>query len=260
VFTLDEQTGEVLFGDGVRGALPRGEAVIAAMARTRGEGGNIAPGRITELDGLPVTQPEQARGGAARESVAEALARTVASRRQAVTAADIEQIVLETPGIRVERAKAFAGPEQVEAGSPRIVLIAVKTASGAPTAEDARRIRAHLEPFRLVCREFTIVAPERVRVDISLELRALPHGPGFVPDLECAVREYFAANCAGFGAAIRPARVQAAAGERAGVLEVRRCAISAYGNARRLADGSVILPPGALAELRNVGIYVSGAE
>ncbi len=261
---LDCETGELTFGDGVRGAMPCGNVAVEAMALTRGAGGNIAPGRITGVEtsagALPVRQPEAAYGGAARESVAQALTRMLASQRQAVTAADIEQLVRETPGVRTGRVRAFAEGTAPAAGAPRTVTVAVQPLDGATLGDDEKRhIKAHLEPYRLVCHNFAIVAPETVRVDISLELRALPRGAGFATGLERDVRLWFDKHCGGFGAKIRPAQIQAFLNARPEVREVTRCTLRATGNARTDVDGDITLPPGALAELGEVALRIVDA-
>ena len=155
-YTLNEETGEILFGDGINGAIPSGNVTVMTMVVTRGAGGNIAPNRITILNGFGVSQPEAAKGGAAKESIAEALARSRRERRQAATARDIEQIVLETPELSPEHVRVFMDDTVPKIGEPRVINISVKLKSGILDEDAKRRIIEHLEPYRLVCRDFRI--------------------------------------------------------------------------------------------------------
>jgi hypothetical protein len=258
-YTLNAETGEVTFGDGYRGRLPCGEAIITHLTLTRAAGGNIAPNRISELDGLPVSQPNPAEGGASHETAAEALARARRSHRQAVTAADIERLVSETPGLAVERVRAFTDGEAPKSGKSRVVCIAVKLRDRDLTEDDKAKIIAHAEPYRLVCRDFRIMAPEIVRVGLTLELRAKPHGVGFQEEAEESLRAYFADRYGGFGEKIRLGEFRAFAGNIPEVLEVSRCALRAHGDTRTDADGDISVAPGALAILGEVNIRLTDA-
>jgi hypothetical protein len=258
-YALDDETGEITFGDGVHGFMPKGEVIVTAMAITRGAGGNIAPMRLTELAGLPVSQPEAAEGGAARETISEALTRARENRRRAVTARDIEQIVLETPGLDLERVRAFTLDKQPGLGEPREIRVAVKFKAGVAVADaDAEsRILGRLEPYRLVCREFRVISPEYVRVDLSLEIRAKQRAENFKEKLENSLREFFAERYGGFGTGIRVAEIRAFAATAPEVLEASRCALRAYGGAKTDAAGDIFLSPGALAEFGDVDLRIT---
>ncbi|MDR1735335.1 MAG: hypothetical protein LBR85_00495 [Oscillospiraceae bacterium] len=161
-FTLDDESGVVSFGDGIRGLAPKGEVRIVSMALTRGEGGNITSGQLTEMRVgerlLTLVQEKPAQGGARRESPGETLTRMEEERRQAVTAEDIRLLVLETPGTRVEDARVFAPENRPGGGRPRIIVIAAKVRGAALAEEHKRAIRLHLEPYRLAGFDFAIRA------------------------------------------------------------------------------------------------------
>jgi predicted phage baseplate assembly protein len=258
-YVLDDETGEITFGDGIHGLMPKGEVLITAMAVTRGAGGNIAPMRLTELAGLPVSQPEAAEGGAARETIFEALTRARENRRRAVTAKDIEQIVLETPGLDLERVRAFTARKRPGLGEPREISIAVKLKAGVADADAESQILSRLEPYRLVCREFRVISPEYVRIGLSLEIRAKPRAENFKEELENSLRKFFAERYGGFGTGIRVAEIRAFAAAAPDVLEAPRCTLRAYGGAKTDAAGDIFLSPGALAELGDVDLRITDA-
>ncbi len=80
VYRLDRSAGQVIFGDGERGAVPEPGMAVRAWYRTGGgERGNVAPGQLTVLrdpiQGVAVTNPEPATGGHEAEQLAVALRR-----------------------------------------------------------------------------------------------------------------------------------------------------------------------------------------
>lgn len=255
-YILDGETGGIMFGDGIRGAIPRGEVSVAAMTLTRGPGGNIAVKRITDLCGLAVSQPKAAEGGAARESVSDALARAGRERRQAVTAEDIEQIVRETHGLSVEHARAFAAEHDINAGEPRIIHIAVKLRNAIVTDEIKEKIRGHLEQYRLVCRDFNIVEPRTIRVSLSIELRTGLGGTRLREKMETSLRTFFADRFSGFGKTLQISEIRAFAAEMPEVIDVSFCAFRVYGGAKVSADGDVSLAPDSLAILGDVALRI----
>jgi predicted phage baseplate assembly protein len=258
-YTLDDETGEITFGDGVHGFMPKGEAVITSMAITLGVGGNIAPMRLTELDDLPVSQPGAAEGGSARETISEALTRMRKDQRRAVTARDVEQIVLETPGLGAERVRAFAVDKPPRPGEPREIHIAVKLGSGTSVADSEPQILGRLEPYRQVCREFRVISPEYVHIGLSLEIRAKPRAENFKEELENSLRTFFAARYGGFGTKIRVAEIRAFAAAVPEVLEALHCTLRVYGGAKTDAAGNIFLSSGALAELGDVDLRITDA-
>lgn len=257
-FTLNDESGEVKFGDGFCGALPIGEVIVMAMAITRCADGNIAQDRIPALGSLPVLQPHPAKGGAAQETAAQSLARAKLSHRQAVTARDIEELVAETPGIEAEDVSVFE--EGVcETGKPRIIYIAVKLKSGAVSDAVKHCICRHLEPYRLACRDFRIIQPTVARVALIVEARGGPRSKGFVGELEQSIKDYFQNNLSGFGAEIRVSLLRAHIAKRPEILAVTTCSLRGYGGARVEAGGDICLSPGTYARLDELSIRIIDA-
>ena len=111
VFVVNAESGEIRFGDGVRGARPPLNAVLRAdYDYGVGNGGNVNAGSITVGPALPagvkVANPIASWGGAAAETSAtgeKQIARYLQHRDRLVNATDFETIVLRTPGVHIGR-------------------------------------------------------------------------------------------------------------------------------------------------------------
>ncbi|HEY6390736.1 MAG TPA: hypothetical protein VIX89_05640, partial [Bryobacteraceae bacterium] len=111
VFALNAESGEIQFGDGMRGSRPPAGAIMrAGYDYSLGAAGNVGPGSINTSAALPpgliVTNPIPSWGGADAQTVAEGekqIARFLQHRDRLVTAADFETITLRTPGVDIGR-------------------------------------------------------------------------------------------------------------------------------------------------------------
>src|SRR5215204_3471762 len=116
-YVLDPETGTVLFGNGMNGRVPQEKESIRARfyRHSEYEKGNIKSGHQWVLDGVPASTPivnrvnsTAASGGRGKESVDETRIRTRAvfhKERAVLTRTDYENLALNTPGLRVARAK-----------------------------------------------------------------------------------------------------------------------------------------------------------
>ncbi len=138
-FLLDPTEGLITFGDGARGRVaPDGALIIARYDATRAEAGNLLANQITRLADTPhnrailrlplgapgasrfeafkkrlagIVNPSPAKGGAAAETLAQAIGRAIESVEKtprAVTLGDYEALALQTAGARLARAEARA--------------------------------------------------------------------------------------------------------------------------------------------------------
>lgn len=118
VYSLDPSSGEIRFGDGIRGMRPAANARIRAASYRYGGGssGNLPSESITTVDAMPgklkVRHEWPTRGGVDRETVAAAERRIPAflsHRDRAVTGDDFAQLTLDNPLRPVARANAIPG-------------------------------------------------------------------------------------------------------------------------------------------------------
>lgn len=268
-FVLDAGVGEVRFGDGVHGRMPRiGEAIRAQSYRWGGGAeGNVPPGAISKVlapadrADMRVTQLLPATGGADGETLEEArvnLPKTLRHNDRAVAAEDFSDLALATPGAGVGRAHTLPRhlPRGHVDGVPGVVSLVILPAwdpehpdEPVPDRETLRKVCAWLEPRRLCTTELYLLPPTYVPVSVAVSVQVKDgHGIETVRRwVELAVRQHLAPlppyGPAGegwpFGRALRVADVMSAANAVEGVdivtgVRLRGDAIDAAGQVRRV--------------------------
>ena len=188
VFTLNAESGEIRFGDGVRGARPAENATLRATYEyAAGSKGNLAPGSITTAVSLPstftVTQRIATWGGADAESVADGekqIARYVQHHDRLVTASDFEAITLRTPGVDIARVEVlpnfhpdFGGGEVP--GAVTLMLVPAhdpeQPDAPLPRARFLEAVCRFLDPRRLVTTEVVLRGPDYQGIWISVGVK-----------------------------------------------------------------------------------------
>ncbi len=184
-YSIDRLTGQVLFGDGVKGMIPpAGTANVVAEYYRIGGGarGNVTSGVITALRTSiahvsGVTNPFPASGGSDQESVDEAKLRgphVIKSRNRAVTAEDYEWLSLQASN-GIARAKCLntIGRE----GEVTVVVVPKQdhrnpdlTVKLVPTTELLRRVTNYLDERRLLTTILHVVRPRYVEISISVDV------------------------------------------------------------------------------------------
>ena len=183
-YTVDMTTGRVRFGDGVNGRIPPdgkdNDNIAIVYCSGGGVRGNVAAGTIDrvakELDGaVTVENMRAASGGEEAETLENAMIGARKDMRtvyRAVTSADYEHLAMNTPGIRVARARAIPGyhPDQKNE-VPGIVTVVVVPKSPYAKPEPSRgflmTVHRHLDRHRLLTTEVFAVAPEYVEVTVA---------------------------------------------------------------------------------------------
>lgn len=193
VYLLDPASGEVRFGDGLRGRRPPAQARVRAAVYRHGGGaaGNLAPGRIQPVPGgrLVLRHEWPTRGGVDAETVAEAERRIPAflnHRDRAVTAEDFSVLARDNPVNPVARAEAVAGffPGAsllaVRRNVPGVVSVFVLppapmafAAAPRPSAGLLGDVHAWLAPRCVIGCELYVLAPQYVRVAIAVALEVV---------------------------------------------------------------------------------------
>jgi predicted phage baseplate assembly protein len=190
VYTLDETTGTITFGDNHFGAIPvpnpaNPTNVVATTYRYGGgAAGNVAVGAIASLQSYvayvaSVTNPVAASGGSDEETQADAVLRAgsdIRSTNRAVTADDFQALSLETPGALVARAQALPLTDPAYLGievpgSVTVIVVphrqvdddpALQTASTTPPIPNQTTLQAvcaWLDQHRLVTTELHVIGP-----------------------------------------------------------------------------------------------------
>lgn len=264
-YTLDEQSGKICFGDGINGAMPKGIIIIASMAFTCGEDGNIAPKMLTELayknKTIKLEQSIAASGGSKKESTADAIVRSRRRIERAVTAEDFAELVSKAPGLMIEKVTAYAGNMNPEnTFEPYRVVVAVKPYGHLARLSAAYReyIRTYLEPFRLAGSEIEVVSPNYVRVDITAEITVYPRSFGIEAVLETGMKEFFTRNYSGFGTEIRRSALRAALAALPNVESLISLSVHSFSSyAHEDLRGNITLEQNALAYWGTFNLMIS---
>ncbi|MFT3801591.1 MAG: putative baseplate assembly protein [Burkholderiaceae bacterium] len=183
VFGFTPETGEIVSGNGLRGAmLPAGFDLLAAWRTGGGSAGNLAADTLDTLPATPalaLSQPFAAVGGAPAETLAQSRARAydrVDTVDKAVTLADIEHLALAAPGVPVARVRAVANmaPRLPCWTAPGVVTLIVippcPLPAPMPSAALLAAVERYLEPRRLVSCEIRAIAPRYRLVSVSATL------------------------------------------------------------------------------------------
>lgn len=198
VFVLDELSGEVAFGPGVRyadgsvrqyGAVPpKGAPIRVPRYRTGGgRRGNVAARTVTQmLSAVPlverVVNRRAASGGVDVETLDNARERgptLLRTRNRAVTLEDYEHLAKEAAP-EVARVRCVPVSDDEEAGAARVLVVpAVATAAEqlrfeelVPADETLARIAGHLEERRTIGARVVVEPPLYQGVTILAQLRS----------------------------------------------------------------------------------------
>ncbi len=194
VFQLDPESGEIRFGDGLRGARPAFDAELRADYRIcQGGKGNVAAHAINAGAGLPpgftVDNPVAAWGGSDAENAADGekrIAQHLRHRDRLVTAEDFRDIARRTPGIDLARVEVLPAykPEMGASAAgdvPGAVTLLVLPRGDArnPDAPQPDRacldaVCAWLEPRRLITTELVVTGPRYRDIWLSVGIRPYP--------------------------------------------------------------------------------------
>lgn len=247
VFVVDRESGEVRFGDGLRGARPRG-SMVATYAYGGGRAGNVGIGAIATAPLLPpgfaVSNPLPTWGGDEGETTAtgeRAISRYIRHRDRAVTPEDFADIVRRAPGIELGRVDVLPLYHPV-LGSPSpgvITLLVVPDDPRRPEAPEPdhlflEAICRYLEPRRLITTEVHVRGPKYKALWASIGIDVIP-GLEIATVREAvktAVRRFLSPLVGGFeehgwplGKAVEMSEVLARATREQGIAKVRGVAL-----------------------------------
>lgn len=192
-FMLDPENGEIMFGDGVNGAIPPNPSDkqklnirLISYRAGGGEKGNVLPGAVIRIASpvmaeglLKVENKQPAFGGISSESLEETKVRARRKWRQgfrAVTFEDYERLACATPGIRVARAKAIplyqtdlaTYPKKTVPATVTVVVVPFSFATKpVPSKGFMKNVFCHLNKHRLITTELHVTPPDYVEVNVS---------------------------------------------------------------------------------------------
>jgi hypothetical protein len=194
VFTLDAESGEIRFGDGLHGRRPPwGAAVVADYDAGMGRDGNVGIGAISTGAALPaamkIANPIPTWGGDAGETVADGekqISRYLQHRDRLVTEEDFATVTWRTPGVdlgRVDILPAFnpaLSPNEPGDAPGAVTILALprfdRYHPDAPEPDQhfLDSICAYDAPRRLVTTELHVRGPRYVPVWVSVGFEVVP--------------------------------------------------------------------------------------
>lgn len=255
-FTMDEDSGIIAFGDGVRGRMPETQIRIVSLAVQRDGLGNITSGRelMCAFSGeegqrlLTAVTVADGTGGRGPETAAQAFkrARELLGRPdRAVTAADYEALVRRTPGLMIEDCQVVR--EEGDARQGNQIGIAVRPFAeggyGRLSESYRKNILDFLDGRRLLGSYVRLYSPEYIETEVYAEISAGPRYPEAGRAVEENIRRFFQA-LSGFGRIVSYGSLFAAVDGMEEVRQIHMLSVNARGSRiSRTKNGDVLLPP-----------------
>jgi predicted phage baseplate assembly protein len=194
-YTMDLKSGRICFGDGIHGKIPpEGKDNILISYRTGGGvRGNVNAGAINRVDDdlaarISVTNYRPASGGEDAETLEEAIQRArkdLKTPYRAVTSQDYERLAINTPGVRVARARAlpgyYPGKNSPVAGIVSVIVVP-KVEDGTVNPELSqgflKTVYEHLDKRRLLTTELVVLRPGYEEITVEATVRIHPRFVG----------------------------------------------------------------------------------
>lgn len=206
VFTINLESGEIRFGDGLHGRRPPfGATIRADYDYGVGRDGNVGAGSINSSPALPagfkVSNPVPTWGGAEAETVRDGerqISRYLQHRDRLVSTIDFETITLRTPGVNVGRVEVLPAfnPElapNIAGDAPGAVTLLViprydpaHPATPEPDRYFLDAICAYIDSRRLVTTEVFLRGPDYQPIWISIGIDVVPGAS--IAEVRAAVR------------------------------------------------------------------------
>lgn len=184
VYLFNRNSGEITFGDGLRGRIPvAGQFNVIARHYRYGGGksSNVGAKTIIELaTAIPqvesVTNYRPATGGNAEEVLSDTklrAARNLKSRSRAVTLEDFTELAKETPGALVARSTAYVASSVGGKQTIHVVIVPQSQDAKPVPSEVARQLVCrYLDERRLVTTQLQVQGPHYHDIDVVLDVRA----------------------------------------------------------------------------------------
>ena len=212
-YVLVPETGEIIFGDGRYGRVPKADAKIRVTQHQVGGGasGNVSAGtlnRYLDTEKVNVSQPFAATGGADAEALDDAKGRAVAwltDPQRAVTLDDFEVFAWATPGVPVKRAHALPDYDPALPGVPALgsVTVVVVPACAHPIPEPGPdmlcAVARTLDRRRTLTTELHVIGPSFITVAVRATLHAGPDadGRGLIAAAQLGLNTFLDPLCGG---------------------------------------------------------------
>ncbi len=275
VYQVDKNKGVIIFGDGIRGAIPPLDAnTFCTYTTSKGSKGNIAQNLTWAApyvaSNISITNPFIAAGGEDPQTVKEAYMEFHKDFRtpyQAVTAKDFEYLAIHTPGLIVARAKALVN--KVENKVSVIVLPFSFNKLVIPTESFRKTVCFHLDKHRLITTKVEVIPPFYTLVSVRTTMTLKEGGSEStirkniqkaVEDFLDPIRGWKDHQGWPFGQAVYKSDIYALLGSVDGVKCVAELTIEGRNHCKNDLNGDIILDEDALTSSDRVRILFSYAQ
>ena len=180
-YSIDRLSGEVWFGDGVRGMIPpagRDNIRAASYQAGGGRAGNVAAGALAVMKRAVasidrVRNPVPAGGGSDQEPLDAVKQRgplVLKHRDRAVSFEDYEWLAREA-SLQVARARCLPAQDAATAGQVRLILVP-DSDEGMPVPSPGllRLVQERLDARRILTADLTLLSPTYVEVSVMAEV------------------------------------------------------------------------------------------
>lgn len=258
-YCFQETTGQLLFGNGEHGGIPEGRIYLTDCVRSLGTEGTIKEGQSFRWKYGTAYNPAAASPGMLPESNRICLNRAVRRMREqsrAVTEADYEALVRQTPGLIIRRVKAVSDLQE----DNRVVLVVEgggKETQGSLHPVYQREIRNWLEQKRLLGTCLVLEAP--IYIPVRIRLEAVIHERYHQAEkwIRDAITEYIHIYLEEFGARLNYSHLYGTLDGLNCVAEIKNLTVTALGKGvRSQRDGGFFLPERGLAVLEEINLQL----
>ena len=267
-YIFESDKGILRFGNCIHGTAPEGTILITGCRLTTGAGGNIARGKLNRLEGFEpgdmiIRNERPAHGGTDEETLYECFARVhrmLGTTETMVSAADYEQRVRETPGLRIEKCQVINMNGSAKFPADLVTTVVVKTSGGhgIPNQRCIENILRHTEKYRLLGTRVSVVPPEYAQISVFADINAAFGSTNAKLLIAEAVEGYFATIRDDFGARVSYSALYAIIDRLDCVLSVNTLTIDASGSdVTRTREGDLILAPNVTAVLADTDYIVN---
>ncbi len=274
-YLLDENTGEVTFGDCEQGLAPEGDILLIGCAASFGQKGNVKEGKINAFARnqikAGVTNDTVAEYGTDRETIDNAFLRLQKEMRRverAVTYEDFENLVRSTPGLMIQNCKTIPvrrtlkrdGSMDENAVSIVVQPFAIGEVRQLNPAylENIRRQLAHRH---LIGTRVNVLSPEYIGIQLFAEILTKPYYRDAEERIRQAVKDFFGSAEWEFGWPVQYSSIYGIIDTLDCVVGIQSLTIDAEGKGMsRSVNGDVLLPPNGMAYLKKAEYVISAGE
>lgn len=288
-YVFDEETGTIIFGDYEHGMPPLGHAGFISYATSMGVKGNIKKNKIDRVDdekiNILATNCYDISNGCEKEDFEQVFERFNREQKiveRAVTWGDYEELVNNTPGLRIKKVKAISASKIVSSekgdrgyegnfrkggnnSQENEISIIVQPYSYMDKAKLTqayyKNIYREIEQKRMIGTKVNIISPEYYGANIFIELDVHPHYSDVEEILNKVIKEYFEKDISEFGSPIIYSDIYGKIDALKCVSKIKTFSIAVQGkNVVQTKNEDIIIPANGLLYIKTVDYVISLAD